>query len=74
MFRRISVESSAAAKTSRMLRIKETQLVDNQLECFDLSFYRVSFVFVSRHLILVLPSGLKQTPEGKGKLDVTDFV
>ena len=57
-----------------MLRIKETQLVDNQLECFDLSFYRVSFVFVSRHLILVLPSGLKQTPEGIGKLDVTDFV
>ena len=39
-----------------MLRNKEPELaenIDNSFEWFDLVFYRVIFVFGSRHLILV---------------------
>ena len=40
-----------------MLRNKEPELaekIDSLFGCFDLGFYRVNFVFGSRHLIIVL--------------------
>ena len=40
-----------------MLRNKEPELaekIDSSFGCFDLGFYRVNFVFGSRHLIIVL--------------------
>ena len=39
-----------------MLRNKEPELaekIDSLFGCFDLGFYRVNFVFGSRHLIIV---------------------
>ena len=39
-----------------MLRNKEPELaekIDSSFGCFDLGFYRVNFVFGSRHLIIV---------------------
>ena len=47
-----------------MLRNKEPELaekIDSSFGCFDLGFYRVNFVFGSRHLIIVLRSELAQT-------------
>ena len=41
-----------------MLRNKEPELaekIDSSFGCFDLGFYRVNFVFGSRHLIIVQP-------------------
>ena len=42
-----------------MLRNKEPELaekIDSSFGCFDLGFYRVNFVFGSRHLIIVRSS------------------
>ena len=39
-----------------MLRNKEPELaekIDSSFGCFDLGFYRVNFVFGSRHLVIV---------------------
>ena len=47
-----------------MLRNKEPELaekIDSSFGCFDLGFYRVNFVFGSRHLIRV-PRHLIRVP------------
>ena len=53
-----------------MLRNKEPELaekIDSSFGCFDLGFYRVNFVFGSRHLIIVRSRFLRHVPKDRSE-------